>query len=84
MDLMDLPERLTESIIKPSSKITFSNLKFTEKTEPAEALRDIAVLFDQIGDRETAYSLMCKALEQKPGGPFIKQKVKEWKSKLLE
>lgn len=59
----------------------FQNLNFTNQTNPADALRDIAVAFEKIGDRKTAYALMCKALEQRPNGPFIKQKVNDWKPK---
>ncbi|XQF90890.1 hypothetical protein ACOBV8_05945 [Pseudoalteromonas espejiana] len=59
----------------------FQNLNFTDQTNPADALRDIAVAFEKVGDRKTAYTLMCKALEQRPNGPFIKQKVNDWKPK---
>jgi len=59
----------------------FHNLKFTNKTNPADALRDIAVAFGSVGDIETAYALMSKALEQRPNGPFIKQKVNDWRPK---
>lgn len=59
----------------------FNRLRFTEQTQPAEALRDIAVLFYEMGDEKTAYNIMCKALEQRPNCPFIKQKVNDWKPK---
>ena len=41
--------------------------------------RDQAVLFEKKGDIDTAYLLMNKALEQRPDGPFIIEKVKEYK-----
>lgn len=76
-------ELVDEKTIKHvDSKFEFGNLEFTDKTTPADALREIALLFDKVGDRNTAYNVMCKALEQRPSGPFIKQKVEEWKSNL--
>lgn len=81
MDLMGNSYRLDEPQLGINSKSVFSKLRFTNKSKPADALREIALAFDQVGDRETAYTLMCEALEQRPNGPFIKQKVNDWKPK---
>jgi hypothetical protein len=61
----------------------FNQLKLNNDTKPAEALRDIALLFKEVGDMNTAYKLMSKALELRPKGPFIKQKVQEWEVEKL-
>ncbi|WP_025564758.1 hypothetical protein [Psychromonas sp. SP041] len=79
MGLIGSTARLDEPILKLNSKIVFSELTFSNKTQPAEALRDMALSFEKMGDRKTAYTLMCKALEQRPNGVFIKKKVNEWK-----
>jgi hypothetical protein len=78
MDLMGGNERLDEPKLQPDSKIILSQLTFSNKTQPADALREMALAFKKIGDKNTAYTLMCKALEQRPDGSFIKEKVKEW------
>lgn len=72
-------EEYNKKIALQNSKKLFNKLQFSSSTKPADALRDIAVAFDKIGDRKTAYKLMEKALEQRPNGPFIKQKIGEWK-----
>jgi hypothetical protein len=80
MDLMGVNERLDEPKLQPDSKIILSQLTFSNKTQPADALREMALAFKKIGDKNTAYTLMCKALEQRPDGAVIKEKVKEWSS----
>ena len=49
---------------------------------PADILRDTALLFEKTGDIETALSLMEQALIQRPGGPFIKEKVELYRKSL--
>lgn len=67
--------------IKEFSKQEFGKLRFSEQTNPADALRDIALVFEKIGDIDIAYTIMEKAFEQRPNGPFIKEKVNEFKLK---
>lgn len=71
-----------EEKTSPSSKLIFSDVSFNEKHEPAEILRDLALRYEKIGDFKTALSLMEKALEQRPKGPFIKRKVDKYKKTL--
>jgi hypothetical protein len=80
MELMADSTRLNEPNL--DSKIIFSKWVYSEKARPADALRDLAFAFHQTGDTKVAYSIMCKALEQRPDGPLIRQKVEEWKSEI--
>jgi hypothetical protein len=80
MELMADSTRLDEPNL--DSKIIFSKWVYSKKARPADALRDLAMAFYQTGDTKTAYNIMCKALEQRPDGPLIKQKIEEWRSKI--
>jgi hypothetical protein len=66
--------------VKPSlaSKLEFSNLRFELQNEAADILRDIALKFEKCGDIKTALILMKKAQEQRPGGPYINNKIREY------
>jgi hypothetical protein len=79
MDLMNKSFRMPYP--KLESVKTFSQLTYTENTQPVDALRDIAIAFYETGDTKTAYKIMCKALDLRPKGPFIRQKIKEWSKK---
>lgn len=75
-DLIDEPR--VESI----GKKLFSKLSFNENTTPAEAMRDIAIIFEKLGDINTAYALMLKSKEQKPHGLLINKKVNDYREML--
>lgn len=63
----------------------FKNLQNSIKSEhqAPDLLREVALAFEQSGDIVTALSVMQKALELRPNGPFIKKKVEEY-TKLME
>ena len=77
-------ETLVEGDVMVPSKFIFSDLSFSQKYSSGEILRDIALRYEKIGDFKTALSLMEKALEQRPNGPFIKRKIEEYKKLLSE
>ncbi|MEL0630489.1 hypothetical protein [Psychromonas aquatilis] len=79
MKVIGNKKQLNEPTQKMNSKLVFGNLSFSDTTKPADALRDIALAFEALGDKEMAYTLMCKALEQRPTGPVIKKKVSQLK-----
>lgn len=47
-----------------------------------DILREVALSFEQVGDIKTALTVMQKALELRPNGPFIKRKITEYKQLL--
>jgi hypothetical protein len=56
--------------------------KITPEYKAPDILREVAFAFEQSGDISTALTIMQKALELRPTGPTIKQKVKEYQAKL--
>ena len=50
--------------------------------EGADILREVALSFERSGDISTALTIMQKALQVRPSGPFIKKKVTEYLQKL--
>lgn len=64
MDLMGKDIKIKEKRTKPISKFIFANIK--PSNDITESLTSIAAAFEQCGDVNTAFSLMQKALEQKP------------------
>lgn len=67
-------------------KINFSNLPllFKQNYESADILREMAFLFEKKGDSKTALALMSEALNQRPTGQFILEKVQEYKASLKD
>ncbi|UJX32153.1 DUF1796 family putative cysteine peptidase [Vibrio parahaemolyticus] len=55
----------------------FKNIKINGN-EPADYLRDIAVIFEQEGDIDTAKKLMLNAHQCRPTGSLIKNKLNEY------
>ena len=50
--------------------------------EPADLLRDLALTFEEGGDKQTALALMAQAYNLRPGGMFIQSKYKSLKGEL--
>lgn len=57
-----------------------SRVKPTDKSP--DILREVALAFEQSGDIDTALKVMKKALELRPNGPIIRQKVAEYTENL--
>jgi len=55
------------------------NLKIKNGSESADILRDVALAFEQSGDITTAKTIIQKAHNLRENGPFIKQKLEEYK-----
>ena len=52
------------------------------KSGTVEILREVAVLFEKKGDIATAFAVMEQAHLQRPHGPFINRKLKEYRAAL--
>lgn len=52
--------------------------------ESADILREVAYTFEAFGDIDTAFKVMEKAHRLRPKGPFIKQRLEEYRKKLNE
>ncbi len=64
------------------NKVIFGKLKFTSSMQSADILREVAVAFESAGDIRTAERIMKQALLQRPSGPFIQRKYKQYCHKL--
>lgn len=57
-------------------------IKSENKLQPAEILRDSALIFEENGDIETALKIMKQARILRPQGPFINKKIQEYEEYL--
>ncbi len=76
-----IPKPIKEEKRRNNNTQTFLDLeqKIKSNSKSADILRDVALAFEAEGDIITAFSVMKKALELRPNGPFIKRKIEEYK-----
>jgi len=55
-----------------------NNLHIDDAIDSAEIYREIALVLESYDEIDTALTLMNKALEIRPNGPFIRKKIKEY------
>jgi hypothetical protein len=65
-----------------STRLIFSKLEARKHVGAADILRDTAIAFEKAGDLLTAFTIMGKALEQRPHGPYIRKMLNKYRAAL--